>query len=687
MCSVPQLIDLDLKGIDTVAVDLETYDPDLKDKGSGAVRNNGWVCGIAIATGKQTLYFPLDHKQIKNIPRKKAWKYLNEKLFQNPKIKKVFHNAMYDVCWIRAESGLMPQGPLLDTMVAASIIDENRMKYSLDSLSKDYLKDKKYKYDLQEKTLEWSKGVIKDPMTHMHELPYELVKEYAEQDVNLTLKLWKHFEKEINEKKVVEKGEKYEKVKTLRPIFELETELFPCLVDMRFKGVRINVEAAKKFGERLKKTKNNVIDHIKRRTGIKIEIWAASSIKKLLDKLKIKDYKSTPKSKLPQLPKDYLKTHKNHFIRLIAKAREFDKAENTFIVGLLKFVHNGRIHADINQIRGEKGGTVTGRFSMSNPNLQQIPAKGFIGKNMRALFLPEEGCSWGSFDYSQQEPRIVVHYAVKLKMPGTEEVVKSYKKNPNADFHKIVADMAHIPRTTAKTINLGLFYGMGKNKLAQQLDLGYKKAKELFNNYHKKVPFVKQLSSDLQEFAGRNKFLYTLEDRFCHFEKWEPINKEWKFKEKRFVFKDIEIRIKKTKNEKGEEIEEEVDETIEIPVPLLLSKEKAKEHYHTQRAKRGYPPDPKCEYFENNYQPAFIYKALNKLVQGSAADMTKKAMVDLYKKGILPHIQIHDELCISITGKEQAKKIKDIMKKAIKLEIPNKVDYESGPNWGNIKPE
>jgi DNA polymerase I-like protein with 3'-5' exonuclease and polymerase domains len=687
MCSAPELNELDLKGIDTVAVDLETYDPDLKDKGSGAIRNKGWVCGIAIATDKQTLYFPLDHKEVKPIPRKKAWDYLNKELFQNPNIKKVFHNAMYDVCWIRAESGLMPQGPLLDTMIAASIIDENRMKYSLDALSKDYLKESKYKYDLQEKTLKWSQGNIKDPMTHMHELPYGLVKEYAEQDVNLTLKLWKHFEKEIDKKKVVEKGEKYEKVKTLRPIFELETELFPCLVDMRFKGVQINIEAAKKFGERLKKTKNNIIDHIKRRTGIKIEIWAASSIKKLLDKLKIKDYKSTPKSKLPQLPKDYLKTHKNHFIRLIAKAREFDKAENTFIVGLLKFVHNGRIHADINQIRGEKVGTITGRFSMSNPNLQQIPAKGFIGKNMRALFLPEEGHSWGSFDYSQQEPRIVVHYAVKLKMAGTEEVVKSYKDDPNADFHKIVADMAKIPRTTAKTINLGLFYGMGKNRLANQLDLGYKKAKELFDNYHSKVPFVKQLSSSLQEFAGRNKFLYTLEDRFCRFEKWEPINKEWKFKEKRFVFKELETRIKKTTNKEGKEIEEEIEEEIEVQVPLLLSREKAKEHYHTQRAKRGYPPDPKCEYFDNNYQPAFIYTALNKLVQGSAADMTKKAMVLLYKEGILPHIQIHDELCISIIDKEQAEKIKNIMEKAISLEIPNKVDYESGPNWGSIKPE
>ena len=685
MCSAPQLIDLDLKGIDTVAVDLETYDPDLKDKGSGAVRNNGWVCGIAIATGKQTLYFPLDHQEVKNIPSKEAWEYLNEKLFQNPNIKKVFHNAMYDVCWIRKESGLMPHGPLLDTMVAASIINENRMKYSLDSLSKDYLKDKKYKYDLKEKS-QAAPYFINDPMTNMHKLPYELVKEYAEQDVNLTLRLWRHFEKTLNQEERVEIGTPHEKVKTLKSIFELETALFPCLVDMRFKGVRIDVEAAKKFGERLKKTKNNIIEYIKRRTGVKIEIWAAASIKKLLDKLKIKDYKTTPKSNLPQLPKDYLKTHKNHFIRLIAKAREFDKAKGTFVEGLLKFVHKGRIHADINQIRGEKGGTITGRFSMSNPNLQQIPAKGFIGKNMRALFLPEEGCSWGSFDYSQQEPRIVVHYALKLKMKGTEEVVESYQEDPNADFHQIVADLAKIPRITAKTINLGLFYGMGKNKLAQQLNLDYTEAKELFDKYHQKVPFVKQLSSSLQSYAERNKFLYTLENRFCRFDKWEPIRKKWNPKEKKFV-----IKVEEDKKDKNGKVEKNKDGKVkkiqvEKPVPLL-SEEDAKLHYKSELSDKGYPPDKECINFENFYRPAFIYRALNKLVQGGAADMTKKAMVLLYKKGILPHIQIHDELCISVTDKEQAEKIKGIMREAIRLEIPNKVDYESGPNWGNIKPE
>jgi DNA polymerase I-like protein with 3'-5' exonuclease and polymerase domains len=683
MCTVPQLSQLDLKDVDTVAVDLETYDPELIKKGSGAVKGIGSVCGIAIATKKQTLYFPINHAHTDNLNPQNTWKILNKKLFQNKDIRKVFHNAMYDVCWIRAESGLMPQGPLLDTMVAASVIDENRMKYSLDSLSKDYLEDTKYKYDLRDKVLEWSKGTIKDPMTNMHKLPYALVKDYAEQDVNLTLRLWNLFEKKIDEEKVVEKGTKDEKVKTLRHIFELETELFPCLVHMKFKGVRINEIGAKKLGERLQRTKNNIVNYIHRRTGIRIEIWAASSIKKLLDKLKIKDYKTTPKSKLPQLPKDYLKTHENHFIRFIAKAREFDKAENTFVEGLLNFVHKGRIHADINQIRGEKGGTITGRFSMSNPNLQQIPAKGFIGKKMRELFLPEEGCSWGSFDYSQQEPRLVVHYAVKLKgcNIGTERVVESYKNDPDTDFHQVVADMAHIPRITAKTINLGLFYGMGKNRLAQQLGLNWEESKILFNKYHKEAPFVKKLSSSLEDFAKRNMFLYTLENRFCRFDKWEPMEKRWKPKEKKFIIKVVEEVIetdKKTKKQK------KIKREVEKPVPLF-SKEEAKIHYKAMRSDKGYPPDETCKYFTNFYQPAFVYKALNKLIQGSAADMTKKAMVLLYRKGILPHIQIHDELCISIKNTQQAEKIKKIMETVIKLEVPNKVDYEFGPNWGTLK--
>ena len=654
MCKTPE--DLDLDGIDTVAVDLETYDPNLKTKGSGSLRGDGFVCGVAIATGKETVYFNISHTDIDmSLDKKiKFWENLDKKLFQNEKITKVFHNAMYDVCWIRAITGKKMKGPVVDTMIAASVIDENRFKYSLDSLSKDFLKERKGGYDLQEKVLAWSNGNIKDPMSNMHKLPASIVKDYAKQDVDLTLKLWKLFDKKLDEVLYI-KPEDNEK-KTSRNIFELETKLFPCLVDMKFKGVKIDVQKAKDFGQRLEKRKDNLIKIIKARTGIDVQIWAASSLKNLLENQKITDYKKTPKSGMPQLPGDYLRTHENRFLRFVAKARECDKAKNTFVEGLLGFVHNGRIHADINQIRGEHGGTVTGRFSMSNPNLQQIPSKGYIGKKMRELFIPETGSSWYSFDYSQQEPRIVVHYAIKLGMAGTDDLKEEFDKE-DADFHQIVADMANIPRKQAKTINLGLFYGMGKIKLQKELNLDPQKAKTLFNTYHSKVPFVRQLSQGLSEFAAKEGLLFTLGDRFCRFDKWESRDKEWNPETNRFT----EVKLHATKEDAMDAYKLEQMEKYEKYI------------------------DPTCEHFEKHYTRAFTYKALNRLIQGSAADMTKKAMVLLYEKGIVPHIQIHDELCVSIKDEATRIMVQQTMEKAIPLKVKNKVDYESGLNWGEMK--
>jgi|TARA_E500000305_G_scaffold8243_1_gene5860 DNA polymerase I-like protein with 3'-5' exonuclease and polymerase domains len=658
MCNTPE--DLDLQNVDTVAIDLETYDPNLKTKGLGAVRGDGFICGVAIATGKDTVYFPLNHTDIDkdSLDTNKFWNVLNDKLFQNEKITKVFHNAMYDVCWIRAVTGKMLKGRLVDTMIAASVLNENEMRYSLDSLSKKYLQDSKYKYDLQKKTLEWSGGMVKDPMSNMHKLPSSVVKEYAKQDVDLTLKLWNLFNKKLDE--VLYTNPETNDEKTCRKIFELETKLFPCLVDMKFKGVKIDVQKATNFGKHLQKRITQIIKAIEKRTTIKVDIWAASSIKQLLNNQNITDYKKTPKSGMPQLPKDYLKTHDNKCLRMIAKAREYDKAVNTFINGLLDYVHKGRIHADINQIRSDSGGTVTGRFSMSNPNLQQIPARGYIGKKMREMFLPEENCKWASFDYSQQEPRIVVHYAIKIGLPKTEELQEEFNKQ-DADFHQIVADMAKISRTQAKTINLGLFYGMGKMKLQKELGLDKDKAKELFSDYHKKVPFVKQLSQELINFSKENKLLYTLHDRFCRFDRYETTDRKWNPKKGKF---------------------DEVD---------LLTKEQAFKEFEIEYRKvakdcKGRDlTDKEWEYFHNYYTPAFTYKALNRLIQGSAADMTKKAMVDLYQLGIIPHIQIHDELCLSVENDYKANIVQSSMESAIPLEIKNKVNYKRGQNWGSIK--
>ena len=628
MCNTPE--DLDLQGIDTVAIDIETYDPNLKTKGLGAVRGDGFITGVAVATGKDTVYFPLHHSDVKKSEeeQKEFWDAINNKLLQNKDITKVFHNAMYDICWIRAVTGKMVKGRVVDTMIAASVIDENKFKYSLDALSKEYLNDGKYKYDLQEKVLKDSNGTIKDAMSNMHRIDSNIVKEYAKQDVSLTLKLWNIFDKKLDEVLYTKPDTKEEK--TCRNIFELETRLFPCLVDMKFKGVRIDVQKLESFGKKLKHRRDNLLNIIKKHTGVSVQIWAANSIKVLLQQQKITNYEKTPKSGMPKLPKDYLKTHANRFLRHVGKARECDKALNTFIEGLKGYVHNGRIHADINQIRSDTGGTVTGRFSMSNPNLQQIPAKGYYGKKMREMFLPEEGCEWASFDYSQQEPRIVAHYAASTNngFTGSKEFIEAYK-NESADFHQIVADMAQITRTQAKTINLGLFYGMGKAKLAKELGISKDRAEQLLIKYGERVPFVKQLATDVSSSASKYGFIRTIRGRKCRFDMWEPstfgMNKAMQYEEAKAVY-------------------------------------------------------------GNNIRRAFTYKALNRLIQGSAADQTKQAMIDCYKAGYKPILQIHDELCFSIDKEPDIKNVKEIMENAITdFKVPSKVDVALGKSWGEAK--
>jgi DNA polymerase I-like protein with 3'-5' exonuclease and polymerase domains len=206
--------------------------------------------------------------------------------------------------------------------------------------------------------------------------------------------------------------------------------------------------------------------------------------------------------------------------------------------------------------------------------------------------------------------------------------------------------------------------------------LDKEEAKELFDEYHRQVPFVRELSNGLMKFAEKNKSVFTLEDRFCRFNKWEPRDKEWDEDRKIFIYTEYV-----EKEQEDGTIKKEIQRN---PVPILDRKE-AEDHYLASRSRSLAKNDPHCEMFEEFYKPAFTYKALNKLIQGSAADMTKKAMVNLYKKGILPHIQIHDELCISIKNREEGNTIKTIMEEAISLLIPNKVNYKKGSSWGNIK--
>jgi DNA polymerase I-like protein with 3'-5' exonuclease and polymerase domains len=595
----------DLSKYDEIAVDLETKDPELKTMGSGSITGRSEIVGIALAVEGWSGYYPIAHEGGGNLDKKKVMDYFRTVL--NYPSTKIFHNAMYDVCFIRA-AGLKINGTIVDTMIAGSLVDENRFRYDLGSMGRDYLGKGKNEAVLNETAALW--GV--DPKSEMYKLPAMYVGEYAERDAEMTLELWQQMKQEIQHQDI-------------ESIFDLETELFPCLVDMRFLGVRVDVEAASQLKHKLLTEEKECLQKVKKETGIDTQIWAARSIAQVFQKLNL-PFDRTEKTNSPSFTKNFLKNHPHPIVKHIARAREINKAHTTFIDTILKHEHKGRIHAEINQLRSDQGGTVTGRFSYNNPNLQQIPARNKeLGPLIRSLFIPEQGCKWGVFDYSQQEPRLVVHYAALQNLYGVGDVLDAYQDS-DVDFHQIVADMAEIPREQAKTINLGLFYGMGKNKLQAELGINKEKAEGLFKQYHSRVPFVKQLMDNVMQRAQGRGRIRTLLGRLCRFHLWEP-------------------------NQFG------------IHKPL--------------------PHDAALEEHGPGIRRAFTYKALNRLIQGSAADMTKKAMVELHKEGITPHIQVHDELDISVDN--NADKIKEIMESAVDLEVPNKVDYESGPNWGTIK--
>jgi len=591
-----------------VAIDLETRDPNLTTMGSGWARKDGHIIGIAVAVEGDQWYFPIRHEIGPNLDIKTTMRWLQDVVSKDRDY--IFHNAPYDVGWMLAE-GVSVKGRIVDTMVVAPLLDENRFSYALNAIGRDYLQERKSEKELREAAEAF--GV--NAKSEMYKLPAAYVGAYAEQDAALTLRLWTFFKGLIIKEDIGD-------------IFDLELKVLKTIIPMREKGVRVDLEKAERIKIDLEQREKKLLAEIKRQSGISVELWAAESVSKAFDALDLQ-YNKTEKTGAPSFTKGFLANHPHQVPKMIVEAREFNKARTTFVDAILKHQVKGRIHAELHPLRSDVGGTVTGRFSYSNPNLQQIPARhGEIGPMIRSLFIPEEGTLWGAFDYSSQEPRIVVHYSKLMGFRGASDFAEQYSVDARTDFHQMAADIVGVPRKQAKDINLGLFYGMGSKKLAASLGLEFEDAKELFAEYHDKVPFVRELSDYAINRASRKGVIRTVLGRRCRFDKWEP-NKYGSWK------------------------------------PMTYQEAYAE---HGPAIKR-----------------AFTYKALNKLIQGSAADQTKAAMVALAEEGILPMIQVHDELDVSVESEDQAKMITEIMQDCVKLEVPSVVDAEFGPNWGEAK--
>lgn len=597
----------DLSSYPEIAIDLETRDDGItKGLGAGWATNNGEVIGFAVAVDGWQGYYPFNHFGGGNMVPEQVLKYIRT-VCALPN-KKIFHNAQYDLGWLQA-MGMTVNGEIIDTMVAAAIIDENRWSYSLNNLARDYLGEIKAETDLNEAAKDH--GI--DPKAEMWKLPAEHVGFYAEQDARLTYLLWQRFKHEIV-------------TQNLTTIWELESKLLPILIKMRQRGVRVDVEKANRLTVEFASQEKVLLQKINKLVGKDVDIWAARQIGEAFDKLKI-EYPRTEKTGEPSFTQNWLHNSKHQISQLIVQAREINKFHNTFLAGILKYEHKGRVHAEINQLRSDSGGTVSGRLSMSNPNLQQLPARNKeFGPKIRGLFLPEEDHKWGSFDYSQQEPRMVVHYAASIGegYEGSQELVRAYE-NASADFHQTIAELVGIERSQAKTIGLGLMYGMGKNKLANSLGLSKEEAEVLISKYNRKVPFVKLLSDRCMKKANDEGIIRTKKGRKCRFDMWET--------------KDFGLHTA---------------ETFENAV---------------------------AKYGKDGIKRAFTYKALNRLIQGSAADQTKQAIVSCYEQGYLPILQIHDELCFNVKAGDELK-IKEIMETCMEFKVPSVVDISIGDDFG-----
>lgn len=614
------------KHLARIGLDLETKDPNIKTKGGGARRRSiergSRIVGAAIAYAvDDATYYPTAHSNSDRCVADpdKFYAQLREEA-QHFEGEIVGANLQYDLDWLDAEQGIQfPKAKFRDVQVAEPLLDENRPSFKLDLLCRDYLGEGKYTETLKE-------VYGSDYISNMDVVDPGWAAEYAERD---TTAPWEILDLQLPA--LANQG--------LTSLYEMESDLTPLLLQMRRVGVKVDLNACERAFEMTKAEARNAAQRIKDRVGFTVDVWSSDSIAKAFDKEGV-PYPKTAQGR-PSFRKDWLNACPFPVAQMIVEQRTFEKIGGTFLRNyILEGAVDGRIHAMFNQLKGEGGGTVSGRFSSSGPNLQNIPARHpILGPLCRSIFIPEEDHEWGSADWSQIEYRFLVHYAAITPGIDADMAVKMFQDR-EADFHEIAAEIAGVPRKIAKNINFGVVYGMGVDAMAYNLGVSRDEAEQILNEFHTRFPFLKAIYNTASNQATKNGLIKTVLGRRRRFDKWELGGK------------------------------------------LFSSREAALEAQREANGRlRGYP------------RVAQTHKALNALLQGSAADLMKKAMVQMHKDGIfdvlVPHLTVHDEMNVSVprtaAGKEAFAEMVNIMETTIPLKVPVIAAANLGANWDQAK--
>lgn len=644
----PEIPDLVGGGVRRVSLDLETRDDGLAaSRGAGWATRAGYVAGVAVGWAGGAVYLPLRHPETECYDPGAVARWVAG--MQAAGVEFVYQGGGYDLGWsgVGLEAGglgLSYPERMNDTHAAAVMLDENRLSYRLDALCEwQGLPGKDYGILLEAGRALGCGRTINEVMGNLWRLPARFVGPYAEADARATLALWDRLEPQLRREEVWE-------------AYRTEIEIMPLCAEMRRRGIRIDTDRAERSRGELRAARDAALAEVGRhfREGRTPEIGDVLSprwVGRALDSVGVRDFPRTAPSKTypggqASYSSEWLEKHPHPLCRAIARARYYQMIEDKFIRGfLLDYCHRGRLHAEVNQLRDDEGGTRSHRFSYSDPPLQQMPspkrgsdeAKA-AGRLIRSCFLPEEGERWAGCDYHSQEFRLMVHFASLLGLSKAADAVEKYQRDPATDFHTMVAEMTGLPRPEAKDVNFAKAFGAGVGRFSEMTGRSREESRRIMDQYDEELPFIKGESDRCKKAADRRGYVRLIDGARCRFDEWEP------------------------------------GYGYEGPYHRPCGLEEAR-----RRAARGSGHD----WAGANLRRAYTHKAMNRLIQGSAARQTKIAMRDLWRLGIVPMLQMHDEINVS-GGEETGRVLRDVMERAVELVIPVKADLGVGPNWGEL---
>lgn len=605
-----------------VTIDLENYEVDIKANGDGSCRKDGskiLVAGVYDGSKYTPCY-----------PNTESWNYLAN-ILKDKSIKKVLHNAIYDMSWLYCGYDLTFSGEIHDTMTRMVYIDEYA-NLDLDSCCKYFNVAGKNKADTIEAWWEQNKHLL--GYTKKTDTMWKHVLEAWETSTEFRNKMI-----EYNKQDCIATFDLYfaqeAKLKNVYDAYMVDVRLMPLIIKMKKSGVRIDTRAMDKLTCQVQNDIERVSKQLETMYGITPDIIASpKKFGECMNKMGIHSPIKSAKTGAESWSADARARINHPVIPLVEEFKNYSAILSKYLEGSLAnaLLPSGRIHCTFSPNKREDGGTVTGRFACSHPNLQNIPKRGksfgtSYGQAMRSLFIPEEGCMMCSADYSQIEYLLLGHFAIGQQAEWFRGQALS-----GVDFHTVAMAATGIPsRPVVKTFNYGVIYGMGwytammKNymlfqKLAAEKGLDIETfTKQIYNEYHAKLPVIRDTMQYVQNVAKLQGYVKTIGGRYQHKPKpiWDPV-------------------------------------TGKI----------------------------------NDY----LYKMLNKLIQGSAADILKFALLDCYEAGLFDvltmHITVHDENVVSMPynkeGFEAAHEMQQRMNNSFKeqLTVPMSAVADAGPTWG-----